>query len=137
MYKPIDMSTYMDNQNYSENDLVEHENKKPLSPMRMAMKDTVLGMFLETKEKRYFISFLCYSTAFILFAGVIFSVIETVSSGALMKDDNHNFFGKLFVIACWISGCVSLGALTAKRYAIFLQSALVSIFIIFLTVMRP
>ena len=128
----------MDNQEHDdETDTYRHQDLKTLSPIRMALRGTVLGMFLETKERRYLFSFICYAMAFILFGTVIFYVIQAITTGTILNDSNHDFFGKLFTVGCWISSFVTLGAFAAQRYAVFFQAALVTAFIIFLTIVRP
>lgn len=130
----------MDNQAYEDDHVTEQYRQTELqtiSPMRMALRGTVLGMFLETRERRYLLSFIFYSMAFMLFAVVIYYVIQAITSGTILNGNNHGFFGKLFTIGCWTSAFVTLGALAAQRYAMSFQSSLVTAFIIFLTVVRP
>jgi hypothetical protein len=132
--------TKLDNQEYDDDREIEthrHQDLKTLSPIRMALRGTVLGMFLETREKRYLLSFICYAMAFILFGAVIFYVIQAITTGTILDENNHDFFGKLFIVGCWISSFVTLGAFTAQRYAVSFQAALVTAFIIFLTTVRP
>ncbi len=130
----------MDNQAYDdgiEAESYRQQELQTLSPMRMALRGTVLGMFLETRERRYLLSFIFYAMAFMLFGAVIFYVIQAITTGAILNDNNHGFFGKLFTIGCWISAFVTLGSFMAQRYTVSFQSALVTAFIIFLTVVRP
>ena len=130
----------MDNQGYDDDrkvDQYRRDELSTLSPMRMALRGTVLGMFLETRERRYLLSFIFYAMAFMLFAGVTIYVVHAITSGSILNDNNHVFYGKIFNIACWISAFVTLGAFTAQRYAMSLQSALVTAFLIFLAFVRP
>lgn len=107
------------------------------SPMRKALEGTVLGMFLETKEPRYFLAFLFYVAAFALFAGVVLYAVLAFKTGSIMGDDNHAFFGKLFKLVCWISGCVTLASFFAQRYAMGVQAGLLTVLLIFLAIHRP
>jgi hypothetical protein len=109
----------------------------PQSPMRKALKDTVLGLFLETKEPRYFVSFLFYLAAFSLFAGVVFYALMAFKTGSIMGNDNHAFFGKLFKLVCWISGCVTAASLFAGRYAMGFRAFVLTAGLIFLAFHRP
>ncbi len=129
----------MDNQAYDNEQMNQYreEELRTYSPMRMALRGTVLGHFLETRERRYLLSFLCYAAAFALFFGVIAYAVMAFKSGSIMGDDNHAFFGKLFTIGCWIGGCISAASLFAQRYSMALQAGLATAFLIFLTIMRP
>jgi len=130
----------MDNQVQNEAQQIDQERQQELqtvSPIRMALQNTVLGMFLETRERRYLLAFISYAIAFVLFACVIIFVVQAFMSGAIIHDNNHTFFGKLFTMTCWISGCVALGTFSARRYAMSFQATLVMVFVIFVTVVRP
>lgn len=128
----------MDNHQLND-DLTESRDQelRRQSPMRMALKGTVLGLFLDTKEPRYFLSFLFYLAAFALFAGVVFYALMAFKTGSIMGDDNHAFFGKLFKLVCWISGCVTVASLFAGRYAMGFRAGVLTAALIFLAIHRP
>ncbi|WP_045861665.1 hypothetical protein [Teredinibacter purpureus] len=117
--------------------LEDNDDNTPISPARKALQGTLLGMFLETKERRYLVAILLYLIAFVLFAGVIVYGFSAFTNGNVMKDGNHNFYGKLFTIVCWIGACISTGAFCARRYAMGFQAGLVTAFVIVLTIYRP
>ena len=105
----------MDNQAYDdglEAESYRQQELQTLSPMRMALRGTVLGMFLETRERSYLLSFIFYAMAFMLFGAVIFYVIQAITTGTILNDNNHGFFGRLFTIGCWISAFCLLYTLT-------------------------
>lgn len=125
----------MENNPLDQND--QGENETPQSPMRSALKGTLLGNFLDTGERRYMAAFILYLLAFVLFAGVIFYGVTLFTSGGVVKDGNHEFYGKLFSVVCAIGACISLGSFCGRRYSMGVQSGLATLFVVVLTYFRP
>lgn len=117
-------------------DFIE-EIEAPISPLRKSLQGTVLGLYIDTKQPRYLLSFISFLIAFVLFFSVVGYVYLEMNSGALLKGNNHELYSKLFTMTGWISSLVTLALLFAARYRMAIQALMLTSFIIYLVVIRP
>ncbi|MFA0809531.1 hypothetical protein [Microbulbifer epialgicus] len=118
-------------------DEVQEKESANISPLRMALRGTTLGQFIETKQRRYLFAFLCYLAATTLFMITVVYAFLAIKSGGLLSGNNHDFFGKLFKIGSFASCLVTVASFSAKRYSLGFQAAVVSAIFILLTNLRP
>lgn len=78
-------------------------------------KGTLLGDFLETREQKYLLAFVAYTSGYLLVALTFFFVFNQVASVGILNTGEIPF-GRAFVLICISSYCFLLGAVVAKRF---------------------
>lgn len=101
-----------------------------------ALQGTVLGMYLETRQRKYLLSFFLFLLAYALFADMMIHAIWWFGAGSILGDNNQEFFKDLFRRTCWVAGFISLASFAAGRRLIGFKCALVAAALIVVNLMR-